>query len=490
MVSRNVNTSEDDGTLEDKRALETILTALRESGQAITSDAIKTTLIELLERQSLQTNQRMPTVRMLSLRLDVSYGMISTIYHQLAVAGYLMMRGRRGTYVLSRSDDWTNLRHSSSEVHETSDGPIMHDLSLGTPDISLLPGINRFLIMQGQRTAYIGSYDESSILSPLAELFRSSWPYPVQALTVVSGAMDGIERVLRICQAQGNVILLENPTYPPIIHLLRQCGATAMGIDMDEFGMSPKSLLRAINHCKHRRRAISAIIMQPRAQNPTGITTNPERLREIADILTNSFPKGYEYDRPLVIEDDHSGSISTAMAMSMGSYIPDHTVRIQSFSKTHGPDLRLAALSGPDHIVTALIRERKLGVGWVSKLLQELLYMMLADSRTNAQILRARREYESRRSILQSALAKQGITISVGDGLNVWLAVHDEGRACEYLLSQGIKVRRGSDFMIADTRQHAYGPEGQSDHIRITIAGIKRDQISAIAPLLQQAASL
>ncbi|MDN6523064.1 MAG: GntR family transcriptional regulator, partial [Bifidobacterium crudilactis] len=163
-------------TQHDDCALDTILEALPKSGATITSNTIKTTLIELLERQSLQTNQRMPTVRILSSRLGVSYGMISTIYHQLGVAGYLMMRGRRGTFVLSRNNDWTNLRQPSSN---SEDGTVLQDLSLGTPDISLLPGINRFLIMQGQRTAYIGSYDESSILSPLAELFRSNWPYPV-----------------------------------------------------------------------------------------------------------------------------------------------------------------------------------------------------------------------------------------------------------------------------------------------------------------------
>ncbi|MCI1635077.1 aminotransferase class I/II-fold pyridoxal phosphate-dependent enzyme [Bifidobacterium sp.] len=485
MDSMNVDTSEDDNSYEDNRALETILTALQDSGKAVTSDAIKTTLIELLERQSLQTNQRMPTVRLLSSRLDVSYGMISSIYHQLAVAGYLMMRGRRGTYVLSRNDDWTNLRHSSSD---TADHTILHDLSLGTPDISLLPGINRFLIMQGQRTAYIGSYDESSILSPLADLFRSTWPYPVQALTVVSGAMDGIERVLRICKANGSVILLENPTYPPIIHLVRQCGATAIGIDMDDLGISPHSLQQAIDNCRRHHQRVSAIITQPRAQNPTGITTTPERIQLLANILNNSYASIPQDERPLIIEDDHSGSISTAMAMSMGTYLPERTVRIQSFSKTHGPDLRLAALSGPNPIVEMLIRERKLGVGWVSKLLQELLYMMLADSKTNAQILRARKEYEYRRSVLKSLLLESNISISAGDGLNVWMAVRSEEQAINFLLSKGIKVRRGSDFNVQatfpDYSDHRVAPE----HIRITIAGIKAEQISDIVPLLKQAA--
>jgi DNA-binding transcriptional MocR family regulator len=472
-------------TQHDDCALDTILEALPKSGATITSNIIKTTLIELLERQSLQTNQRMPTVRILSSRLGVSYGMISTIYHQLGVAGYLMMRGRRGTFVLSRNNDWTNLRQPSSN---SEDGTVLQDLSLGTPDISLLPGINRFLIMQGQRTAYIGSYDESSILSPLAELFRSNWPYPVQALTVVSGAMDGIERVLRICEAEGSVILLENPTYPPIIHLVQQCCATAVGIEMDEFGVTPSSLESAIDDCHAQHRRISAIILQPRAQNPTGTTTTPERLHRLADVIMERYPNGGEQRRPLIIEDDHSGSISTAMAMSMGAFIPDETVRIQSFSKTHGPDLRLAALSGPETIVESLIRERKLGVGWVSKLLQELLYMMLADSRTNAQILRARREYESRRSMLRDALHREGVDLPEGDGLNMWLPVHDEDAAFDYLLAKGIKVRRGSDFIVGRDSHGRHGSEAVPEHIRITIAGIKAEQIAQTAPLLQEAA--
>jgi DNA-binding transcriptional MocR family regulator len=300
--------------------------------------------------------------------------------------------------------------------------------------------------------------------------------------------MDGIERVLRICKANGSVILLENPTYPPIIHLVRQCGATAIGIDMDDLGISPHSLQQAIDNCRRHHQRVSAIITQPRAQNPTGITTTPERIQLLANILNNSYASIPQDERPLIIEDDHSGSISTAMAMSMGTYLPERTVRIQSFSKTHGPDLRLAALSGPNPIVEMLIRERKLGVGWVSKLLQELLYMMLADSKTNAQILRARKEYEYRRSVLKSSLLESNISISAGDGLNVWMAVRSEEQAINFLLSEGIKVRRGSDFNVQATFPDYSDRRVAPEHIRITIAGIKAEQISGIVPLLKQAA--
>ncbi|HAN35327.1 MAG TPA: GntR family transcriptional regulator, partial [Acidimicrobiaceae bacterium] len=59
---------------------------------------------------------------------------------------------------------------------------------------------------------------------------------------------------------------------------------------------------------------------------------------ELAALLANS--------DALVVEDDHSGDIASGALVSLGKWLPQRTVHIRSYSKSHGPDLRLAAVGG------------------------------------------------------------------------------------------------------------------------------------------------
>ena len=81
----------------------------------------------------------------------------------------------------------------------------------------------------------------------------------------------------------------------------------------------------------------------------------------MADVLLAHYPNGV--GMPLIVEDDHSGDVANAYATSLAQRLPQHVVHIRSFSKSHGPDLRLAALSGPEDAVEAIIAQRRLGSG-------------------------------------------------------------------------------------------------------------------------------
>ena len=46
----------------------------------------------------------------------------------------------------------------------------------------------------------------------------------------------------------------------------------------------------------------------------------------------------------LLVEDDHAWGITTGPVESLGDLLPGRVVHIRGFSKSHGPDLRLAAI--------------------------------------------------------------------------------------------------------------------------------------------------
>ncbi len=79
----------------------------------------------------------------------------------------------------------------------------------------------------------------------------------------------------------------------------------------------------------------------------------------------------------LVVEDDSNGAISATAPISLGRQLPERTLHIRSFSKSHGPDLRIAALSGPADLIDRIRDRRLLGQGWTSRLLQSMLFDLL-----------------------------------------------------------------------------------------------------------------
>jgi DNA-binding transcriptional MocR family regulator len=141
-------------------------------------------------------------------------------------------------------------------------------------------------------------------------------------------------------------------------------------------------------------------------------------------------------------------------------------VHVRSFSKSYGPDLRLAAISGPSLIIDGLRERRLLGQGWTSRLLQSVLLDLITREQTRTQIERAREVYAQRRALIAGELSRLGYLTEGGDGLNLWLPVRDETAALLYLASRGIAAAAGSPFATRETA-HA--------HVRVTVGLIRED---------------
>jgi DNA-binding transcriptional MocR family regulator len=181
----------------------------------------------------------------------------------------------------------------------------------------------------------------------------------------------------------------------------------------------------------------------------------------------------------VVVEDDHSGEIAATADLSLATHLPHQTVHVRSYSKSHGPDLRLAAVGGPADIVEPLLRRRHLGPGWSSRLLQGLLLDLLEDAAAAAAVTRAREEYEHRRAALRTALAERGVTSSPGSGVNLWICVDNEHTALITLAAAGIRASPGGPFLVA--------PLG-ADHIRVT-SGLLHDGLESVADHIAAAAA-
>jgi DNA-binding transcriptional MocR family regulator len=172
--------------------------------------------------------------------------------------------------------------------------------------------------------------------------------------------------------------------------------------------------------------------------------------------------------------------VATTAPISLGTWLPDQTVHIRSFSKSHGPDLRLAAMSGPSHVMDGVRERRLLGQGWTSRLLQAVLLDLLTREESRMQIECARAAYAHRRSTMSYELSQLGLASADGDGLNLWLPVRDETAALLFLASRGIGAAAGTPFATKNSH---------SPHLRITV-GLIVDDFARIAKELAEASRI
>ena len=214
---------------------------------------------------------------------------------------------------------------------------------------------------------------------------------------------------------------------------------------------------------------VRAVFLQPRAHNPTGITLTSRRSKQLAAVLADS--------DAIIVEDDHSGDIASGTLASLGVHLPERTVHIRSYSKSHGPDLRLAAVGGAGEVIGAVANRRLLGPGWSSRLLQAVLLEMLEHQPTIDAVAAARTENARRRKAVSAVLADGGVNFTGTDGINLWMRVADERSALLTLAAQGIGAAPGEPFMARD----------DEPSLRVTVGLIDRD-LDEIAHRLADAA--
>jgi DNA-binding transcriptional MocR family regulator len=343
-----------------------------------------------------------------------------------------------------------------------SPGGLPLDLSTGIPDPTLLPNVAPILAKVSS-AAVITSYVDRPVLPALEELLRATWPFPPEALSVVNGAMDALDRVTTVLVRLGSRVLVENPCFPPLLDLLELLGAETIPIPLDDEGPSLDAVAAALPL------EPVALYVQSRAQNPSGTSLSVARARDLAALLKAT--------NVIVVEDDHAGDISSSPLVSVGTHLPAQTVHIRGFSKTYGPDLRLAAVGGAGWVVEAVDARRLLGPAWTSRLLQAVLAELLVDDASVAKVADAKQAYAKRRRRMRALLSDRGISSSGGDGINLWIEVPHEQLALVALAAAGIGASPGSSFEVVPL---------QSDHLRATI-GLVSDQAEAVADALVDA---
>lgn len=389
-----------------------------------TARAIVASVEAAVRAGRLQPGDPLPAVRRLADERQVSPSTVAAAYRELRRRGVVYGAGRGGTRVRERPPIGLHL--------QVAPPPGVRSLLSGGPDPGLLPEPPRL------RRTWRRAYGEAPVLPRLevlaAEHLAADGLDP-RHLAVVSGALDGVERLLSSWLAVGDRVVVEDPGYTAVLDLVAAMGFVPVPVPLDDAGVRPEPLAEAL------RRGAEAVVLTPRAQNPTGTAWDVSRAARLASIFRR-------HPDVLVVEDDHAGPVAGVPSLTACRGLTRWAV-VRSVSKWLGPDMRLAMLIGDETTVARVEGRQALGIGWVSYVLQGMVADLLEDPGTRRSLARARTVYERRRGALLQELRTRGLAATGTSGLTTWVPVGDEDGVTARLAGAGWAVSPGQRFRLS-----------------------------------------
>ncbi|MFF4761003.1 aminotransferase class I/II-fold pyridoxal phosphate-dependent enzyme [Streptomyces sp. NPDC001292] len=400
----------------------------------------------------LEPGQPLPPMRELAAQLGVNPNTVAAAYRTLRERGVIETAGRRGSRVRP-APATTGRDRVRVDVPEG-----VRDMSSGNPDPALLPSLAPAFAAAaalGDREPVL--YGDVAVEPELARIARAALDadgVPDGPLAVLSGSLDGVERVLAAHLRPGDTVAVEDPGWGRTLDLVPALGLRTAPVRVDDEGPHADDVRRALTD------GARALIVTARAQNPTGAAVSATRARALRAVLR-------EHPETLLIEDDHGHGIVDLPPHPLAG-ATRHWAFLRSVAKAYGPDLRLAVLTGDGTTVDRVRGRQRLGPGWVSRLLQRAVVRLWADQALDSHAVAA--AYRRRRDLLTGALADRGIAAHGRSGMNVWVPVPDETGVVASLLHAGWAVAPGARFRLA-------APPG----IRITVSTLRDEETEPLA---------
>jgi GntR family transcriptional regulator/MocR family aminotransferase len=422
-----------------------VLVAISRDGAARLGTQIEGQLRAAVRSGSLQPGVRLPSTRDLARELAISRRVVVEAYAQLAAEGYLVLRqGARPTVA--------RLPLGAAGGDDPVPAAVRHryDFRLSRPDVSAFP---RSAWLRSLRDALatisdseLGYGDARGVerlrtaLSAYLGRVRGVVSDPSQLL-VTCGSMEGQGLVFRVLAAQGaRRIAFEDPCLPDHRRVAERAGLEPVPIEVDRAGIRVDEL---------RRADVSAVVLTPAHQHPTGAVLSGERRAALLDWLRET--------DAIAIEDDYDAEFryDRAAIGSLQGLDPERIVYAGTASKTLAPGLRLGWLVAPRRLVAPL-HEEKLMLDRGNARIEQLAFADFLDrGEYDRHLRRMRSRYRRRRDALVAALGRELPEaeidgIAAGLHATVRLPAGDDEQA---ILAEGARRRLGlaalGDFRAA-----------------------------------------
>jgi DNA-binding transcriptional MocR family regulator len=382
----------------------------------------------LIASGDLAGGARLPTIRELARSASLSVGTVLTVWNQLRDLQLIETRRRGGTVVrrhaglpsVAIDGDWSSI-----------------DFQLGAPDLRLQPDLSAALL-DSLTERNLNVFGREYMTQRLHAAVAPSWPFAAEAWTTAGGGTEALLLATAGAARPGQRIAVDQPLSPGFMDTLRDLRLEPIAVHGDAHGPAPAELAAAA------RAGAVAFVFQPGAPFADGYAVTPARVAELAAVLDTPDAAGM-----VVVEDDSIGPLAAHEPPTLGRTHADRVIRVRSYCKAFGIDVRTSVIGGAARLVDAAIAQRSHGVGSNSRILQNALAYLTHDPVALARVADARDRYARRRGLLMAALERRGVVAHHGaDAIVVWAEVADETDALVALAARGVLAGAGSRSFV------------------------------------------
>lgn len=271
---------------------------------------------------------------------------------------------------------------------------------------------------------------------------------------ITTGSQQGLDLLTRVLVDEGDVVLVELPTFTGAIAAFRNARADLRGVPLDAEGIDLAALASTVAALRRDGRRVACLYVVPNFQNPTGSCLSAPRRRALLEYAT-----GHDL---LIVEDDPYGDLWFDEALGAGATRPlkaddagGVVVYLHSTSKTLAPAFRTAWVIGPPALLARLEIAKQSTDLCSSGLDQQLVAEAIARGVFERDLPRARQRYAARRDVLVRALEAQatpwlGWTVPQG-GFFLWAEARrplDDRDVLRRAVEAGVVYVPGAPFYV------------------------------------------
>jgi DNA-binding transcriptional MocR family regulator len=280
---------------------------------------------------------------------------------------------------------------------------------------------------------------------------------------VTNGSMEAAALLFRTEVAQGDKVVVEQPTYDRTLLLLNRAGATFAPAALEADGVDIGDVEAA---CAGGAPKLVHII--PNFHNPAGCTLSLEKRRRLVELSAEHSFLLFE-DDPYRLVTFEEAAEETMLDMDEGGNV----IHASSFSKTVSPGVRVGYLVGPAERIATL--SKRAGENYISPnmLAESIVWELCTSGALEKNVKKVNAALAERRDALVKALEEklpEAEFVIPGGGYFLWLTLGEDVDTVKLLAAageEGVGFVAGPDFMI----------EGGENALRLSFASVTPEEI-------------
>ena len=444
---------------------------LDRTGGAPLGEQIGDGIAALIRRGELLPGARLPSVRALALRLEVSVFTVIAGYDRLCARNLIAARPGAGYFVVGADRPSAPASEPLVSIDPTNPiGFALRSMDFRHADIrsgsgflpeewlaDVVPASLVARVAKGRNALIEPSPSQGSaaLRRQLSERLRTIGiaATPAQIVTTI-GASQALDLLLRALLRPGDTIAIEDPGDVFFFAQARAMDLSIVSVPRSADGPDLDALEEA---AKTRRPKL--FITQTLLHNPTGGSTSAAKCHRLLMLAER-----HDFS---IVEDDIHGDIAASGATRLAQLDALRRVfYVSSFSKLLSPALRVGFVALPGGLVDRVLAQKVLSMLGSPGLTEAIVEAVLASGRFHRHVQHVRTRLATFRQGARTMLGEAGVALDPASAEGVFLWGRVPG-----IVDADTTVKRALDAGILLAKGALFSPSGRyQDYLRFNVA--------------------